>query len=131
MKSTIKSIDKVNYSEKYETYYYNMTLADDIKVNIGKKKNDFFQLWQAIDFEFAGEKDEYGLRKIKLTEDLNKANWGKQWYSKDYTKDSVYMAISYAKDLVCNGKIELKDMEKEAERMHLRMCTKYLWLKTS
>lgn len=74
-----------------------------------------------IDYEL-WEANEYGVHRI--TEKSNKPM--KQGFAKDYIKDSITMCMSYTKDLIVAGKVDMKDMEKEADRIYKRVLTKLI-----
>ena len=109
-------------------HFFTCKMENGDTINLGKKSADAIQLGSEINYDIVEWPNEYGVCKVKEVREEFKP-WAKPWFAKNYEKDSISMALSYAKDLVVWGKVELKDLEKEAERMHVWMVAKYLWFK--
>ena len=126
--SKVKSITgtKKRAGTNGDVFYHSLEMENGDKVNVGKKTDNFFKVGDEIKYEVVST-DERGVKKIKEIKD---SPFGaKPSFQKNYIKDSVSMALSYSKDLVCAGKVEIKDIETVAEKLHLWMSAKYLDLK--
>ena len=130
MEKTAKIVsvtEKTRTNPKTQEIVYFSTVkmdnGDEYTISRGKSQTWFFKEWKDLVYKI--EKiNEYD--KIVIKED-KPAYTGKTWFSKDYTKDWVAFAISYAKDLVTSDKVELKDFIKTADKIYDRMLSKYKW----
>lgn len=121
MKATIKEIHSTRKWSwgKWDVFYFDITLSDWVRWSIGKQKEDAFKVWDEINYE-TEVKD--WKTKIKEIKDKQAYLW---WAKKDYPKDAVSFAMSYAKDLVVSGKIELNNLITQADIIYDRMKKKY------
>lgn len=120
----VKVTEKTRTNPEWKTIYYStvvMDNTDEYPISKGKQTTGFYKEWQSLNYtiEKVGEYD-----KIVVKEEA-KAFWAKPWFAKNYEKDSISMALSYSKDLVVWGKVELSKIYEVADKLHLRMANKY------
>ena len=97
----------------WDVFYHSMEMENGDKVNVGKKTDNFFKVGDEINYDVVST-DEYWVKKIKEI----KEEFKKGWYTPVNPRiTAVSMAMSYAKDLVVAGKVELKDLEVEATKI--------------
>lgn len=102
-------------------FYFSMEMEDWSKVNIWKKSETAIKVWDELKYDIVST-DEYGVNKIKeVKEEFKKS----QSYSKNYEADFVSFAMSYAKDLVIWGKVDIKDLTTEANEIYNWMLLQY------
>jgi hypothetical protein len=112
---------KKRESSNWTVYYHNMVMEDWSKISIWKKQDNSYKVGDSIEYEIVST-DEYGTNKIKEIKPFITA--GKQWFSKDYKRDSITMVLSFAKDLVVAWKLDIKDLEKWADKLYARVLSK-------
>ena len=120
---TTSKIKEIHSVKEYNgqngmVYYFDITMENGDRGNIGKKKKDAYSVGMSIDYTL--EKTEKG---NKIKEEV-KAFWWKMWAGRDHKKDCVSFAMSYAKDLVVGGKIQIKDLSQYADKIYARMLSK-------
>lgn len=122
MISKVKSISwtKPRTGQNGTVYFHNLEMENGDKCNIGKKSDNFFKVWDEINYEVVST-DEYGTKKIKEIKPEFVPGWKKEGFSKNYPADAVTMCLSYAKDLAVAGKIEVVDIDTQAEIMYKRV----------
>lgn len=120
--SKIKEIVSVKerQGDKWTVYYFivEMENGDKYPIKKGKMKKDWFTVGQELNYEI---KKDWEYDKIYVEEE--KKEFGKTFTPKNYKADAVSFSISYAKDLVIAGKAT--DLEKEADKIYMRMLSKF------
>jgi hypothetical protein len=129
MKSKIQSVSEAKkYEGKNGTLYYrNYTLENGETINLGSKEEN--PSWGAVGKELEVQEDgedSRGNKKYKrVTEQKPFGGGGKSY---DNVGMMVGNAVSNAVALVCNGKVEIKDLEATADRIcqiSLKLKEKY------
>lgn len=121
--SKVKEIKNVKPYERdgKTTYYFTIVMENGDEGSIGKKAVDAIKVGDELTYTL--EEGQYG-KKIK---EAGTAFWGKKPFTpRDYKKESVTMAMSYAKDLFVAWKIEdSKKMLATFEAIHDVMCKRF------
>lgn len=95
-------------------YYLTMDMDNGDTVNIGKKSSTAFSIGDEIKYEVISE--ERGVKKIKEVKEEYKKNAG-NYTPKNPRIEAITMCMSYAKDLVVSGKVEIKSIKDVAQSL--------------
>lgn len=119
--SKIKYIHQIKEwkGEKWTVFYFSLEMENGDKWTIWKMKHDAFKVWDTLHYEIETKDGRNKFKEIKE----NKQKQG--FWKRDYHKDAVWFAMSYAKDLVVAGKKEMNDLEHIADSIYARMIKKY------
>ena len=119
-KSKIAVIIKTNEWKWKNKWFFTCDMDNWDKISVMRDTNTALKVWDEIEYTL-WVADEYGVHRIT---EPSQNKWGKG-FAKNYEKDSISMALSYAKDLVCEGRVELSKIYEEADALHQWMVNKY------
>lgn len=120
----VKILEDKETNGKYWIVYYSTVImenGDEHQIKQWKKAKWGYKEWQELEYTIENIK---WYDKIVVKEDPKEQYQGKQWFSKDYKKDSITMVLSFAKDLVVAWKLDIKDLEKWADKLYARVLSK-------
>lgn len=101
-------------------YYATIILENGDKWSLWAKEEWKYTIWQEIEYNL--EETATG-GKIKIVQQQKWFPW--KSFTKDYKKDAVSFALSYAKDIFVAWKIEKEQFLPTAEKLYERMITRY------
>lgn len=128
--AVVKTIDKESEWDggKGIIYYTTMTMDNDEKISIWKKKEHAFKVGDTVNYDHKDARaDEYGIWKSSEVFPDKPMGWGTSGYQgRDYKKEAVSFAASYAKDIIIvSEKKDMASWEKIADKIYDWMIAKY------
>jgi len=117
-------ITKINFIKEYETKFGKMyqftALYDDKKASFSSKSQNQTTFTEGKENEFTEEFREYNGATYTTIKPIKQAFAGNSGYSREVKKEqSKYsgFAVSYVKDLIIAGKIDIKDWQVASEKI--------------
>lgn len=126
-----KIVERIKETPWNEVFFVSVKLDNGDAGQLYAKSSGLYPVGEEIEYDLDTSKGD-GKHSIKIKKPFNAGGFPKkEWKGEDIEFKTVSVCMSYVKDLVVAGKIELKDMSTYTEKMSLKTMEIYQKLKAN